>query len=252
MKLYFFRSGYIHRRPYEAAETADTPFVQIPICCFFIQHEGRNILFDAGISSEYMGTVLSEKEKGMVLPEDEFLPYALRQKVNVKPEDVDILILSHLHVDHVGTAACFPNAIVMARETEFQFARSFSNPMETIYSAFQKLAPLDWFLIPDNSDYDVCGDGRIKLICTPGHTPGHQSLLVSTDNSGVLLLAADGCNSRFHLQTGMLPEELFCDKVAYQKTLQRLRAYEKAGVKIVFGHDREDWETYRKAPEFYS
>lgn len=86
----------------------------------------------------------------------------------------------------------------------------------------------------------------------PGHTPGLQSLLVQTDDSGVFLLASDACNSRLHMEHNMLPGMLFCDKVKYFHTLSRIRAYEKAGVKIVFGHDKDEWPNYFHAPRYYT
>jgi glyoxylase-like metal-dependent hydrolase (beta-lactamase superfamily II) len=93
-------------------------------------------------------------------------------------------------------------------------------------------------------------DGRIRIINTFGHTPGHISLMVRTDNSGDLLLAADACYLESSLETDRIPG-LVCDPTAYMQSIRLLRLMKKTGVTVIAGHDPEKWDGYRHAPEYY-
>ena len=101
--------------------------------------------------------------------------------------DVNLIVNSHLHFDHCGNNRLFPNAEIFVRDDELLVART---PRYTVR---------EWF------DYDgarlntVSGDMEItagvKLLSSPGHTPGHQSVLVETD-SGNTLVATHNSSSR--------------------------------------------------------
>jgi glyoxylase-like metal-dependent hydrolase (beta-lactamase superfamily II) len=124
MKLYFFSSGKLESsRDIFIAGEPKTPFV-VPVPFYLIQHKGKNILFDCGnhkldIAGRGTGLVISGSKP--VFDEMQWAPNALNA-AGVEPGNIDFLILSHLHHDHVGAAAEFPNATVIAHRREYDYA----------------------------------------------------------------------------------------------------------------------------------
>lgn len=94
------------------------------------------------------------------------------------------------------------------------------------------------------------GDGKLVIYYTPGHTAGHQSLLVRTDRDGAFFLAADACYTLENIQSGVLPG-LVLDSAAYLQNIKTFRFLQKTGVTIVPGHDPQLWEQFRHAPDYY-
>lgn len=90
------------------------------------------------------------------------------------------------------------------------------------------------------------GDGLVVCLPTHGHTPGHQSLKVRLD-SGDIVLAADSCYFCQTLRERRLPRFAY-DKEQMLASLDRLEALERAGARIVFGHDPGFWRTVPQAP----
>lgn len=100
------------------------------------------------------------------------------------PDDIDYLVFSHMHVDHTGNANLFSSATLVLQEAEYQ-AAFLSNERPMNYEDYRALA--DSEVIRVEGDHDLFGDGRLMLISTPGHTPGHQSLLLDTGKQKLLL-----------------------------------------------------------------
>ncbi len=80
----------------------------------------------------------------------------------------------------------------------------------------------------------------MRLIPTPGHTAGHQSLLLRTDDGGELLLCGDACYTRRSLDEMALPGSAF-DFDAQRREMERLKVLESAGARLIFGHDPAQW-----------
>ena len=107
-----------------------------------------------------------------------------------KPADITYFALSHYHADHTGNANAFAGSTWITQKAERDFM--FSDKPEGIiepatYSALKDAKTK----ILDNEDFDVFGDGTVRLISAPGHTPGHQVLLVRLPKRGPVLLAGD-------------------------------------------------------------
>jgi len=107
-----------------------------------------------------------------------------------KPSDIMYFALSHYHSDHTGNANAFAGATWIAQKADRDFM--FGDKPEGIiqpatYSALKGAKTR----ILDNEELDVFGDGTVRLIPTPGHTPGHQVLLVRLPKRGPVLLAGD-------------------------------------------------------------
>ena len=254
MKLYFFSSGYLESyRDLFIVNGGHTTF-NVPVPYFLIQHKGKNILFDTGNHKDDMNGHLSERLLSNVRPvftEDEWAPKAI-EKVGLKPEDIDFVIMSHLHHDHAGAITEFPNATVIIQKSEYDYAHRPDYFMTQAYYPDEFPQDVNWYFLDGWNDnkFDLFNDGKIIIYFTPGHAYGHQSLLVDTDKDGSFLFTADACYVQENIDKGILPG-LVCDCPAYLQNLKTFKLLEKQGVQIVTGHDPEKWETFKHAPEYY-
>ncbi|MBL9053179.1 MAG: N-acyl homoserine lactonase family protein [Tabrizicola sp.] len=158
--------------------------------------------------------------------------------LGLSAQDIDLVILSHGHIDHVGSLPLFAHApIVMTRKE-----RSDDRP-----SYFGTARPMDWpkaryHLI--DSDTPVCAG--LTLLPTPGHTPGHLSALVSLPDGRAVILAADAINRISE------PDEGFADAAdpaAAMVSFHRLQDIQRrTGAEVIYGHEPSQWPLLPKAP----
>jgi glyoxylase-like metal-dependent hydrolase (beta-lactamase superfamily II) len=101
-------------------------------------------------------------------------------------------------------------------------------------------------------NYDLFGDGTIRMIFTPGHSPGHQSFLITLPNTGPVLLTIDAAYTLDHWEDKALPG-LVCSSVDAANSVAKLKKIaEDTGALLVTGHDPDNWNTFKKAPnQFY-
>lgn len=266
MRLYFFSCGTLKTyRDMLIHDGGHVPF-ETPVPFFLIQHNGKNILFDTGCHLFDREDHLLPQLRENVVPnftENEWVPNAI-SAIGLKPENIDFIILSHLHFDHAGAVKEFPNATVIVQKEEYDYLRRPDYFMTSSYYNDEAPAPVpnylpdggmgqvDWFFLNGwrDSPFDLFHDGKLLIYFTPGHSPGHQSLLVNTDKGGSFLLCADACYARENITTGILPG-LVTDSSEYIQNLQLFQLMEKTGVTLVPGHDPELWQAFRLAPEYY-
>ncbi len=255
MKLYFFSCGRLNcKKSLFVQGASDEPY-SVPVPFFLIQHRGKNILFDTGNHAEDSKHHLSPILLQSVVPvfdEAELAPNAIK-KIGLTPEDIDFIILSHLHHDHAGCITMFPNATVIVHEKEYDYAHRTEYFLEaTYYDDEYPSKGIDWYFTGElpRKGFDLFGDGKIIILSTPGHTIGHQSLLVNTDNNGTFLLCADACYTKANLDEMLLPG-LVLDCHECLNNLKYFKLLEKTGAKIVPGHDPLTWDCYLHAPEYY-
>jgi glyoxylase-like metal-dependent hydrolase (beta-lactamase superfamily II) len=141
-----------------------------------------------------------------------------------------------LHVDHAGGLCGVPNARILVQRDEW--AAAF-HPGLIEFGVFN---PDDFDIGLDrvelDGEHDVFGDGSVRLVPTPGHTHGHQSLVIENR----LLLVGDACYCRLALDLDALPA-FAADADLQRKTFAWLREQESAGIKLVFSHDTPQWAT---------
>lgn len=253
--VHFFSCGFLKSTKGLFVNGGGDDTFCVPVPFFLIQHRGKNILFDTGNHGEDMHGHLQEKLVRMVCPvfQEEELAHNAIRRVGVQPEDIDFIIVSHLHHDHAGEIGCFPNATVIVQQEEYDYVRRTDYFMNQAY--YPDEAPMqgiDWYFLNGWRDdkFDLFGDGKLVIYFTPGHTIGHQSLLVKTEESGAFLLTADACYTSENIVNGVLPG-LVLDSHAYIQNLKLFRLMQKTGVTIVPGHDPVQWEKFRHAPEWY-
>ena len=100
--------------------------------------------------------------------------------------------------------------------------------------------------------YDLLEDDSIKIYSTPGHTPGHISVLVKLENSKSMFLTSDSCYTEENLNENILPGLVWNEEQSI-KSLNWIRKLQKENnLEIIVGHDPKAWDRFKKPPEYYS
>lgn len=205
---------------------------------------GQRILFDTGFPPAYATDPDIAARDG--LPGfGRLVDFSPRQTaegalalLGLEPGDIDLVILSHGHIDHVGSLPLFAHAPIVMTAIER------ADPKPSYFSAAR---PMDWpearyHLI--DTDTLVC-DGLL-LIPTPGHTSGHLSALVTLPDGRGVILAADAINRISE------PDEGFTDAIdpaAAMASFHRLTEIAvQTGARMIYGHEPTQWPLLPKAP----
>ena len=227
--------------------------VTVPATAFLITHPKGNILFDTGINpsvitdSKGKGEVMS-KALGLHMTEEQKITNQLAQ-LGYKPDDIKYVVNSHLHHDHAGGNQFFPKAEFIVQKIEIRVAFYPEVYQKRVYSRKDFDHPLNYKDI--EGDYDIFGDGQIVIWSTPGHSQGHQSLVVNLKNSGKFILAGDAVNEPANIDLLIVPGNVWSPDESI-RSLKRLRdARSKGGAFLIYGHDPKQWAQLKHAPDFY-
>jgi N-acyl homoserine lactone hydrolase len=161
-------------------------------------------------------------------------------QIGVQSADIRYVAVSHTHPDYIGNITVF-QSMLLVQKVEFEWP----NPLGV--GRFKPEHPVTKL----EGDKDVFGDGSIVIISTPGHTPGHQSLLVKLPNTGALLLSGDAVHFKDNWENHRVPDINF-NKEQTAASLQRMSdilAKEKAQLWI--NHDKVQRDSLKMAPGFY-
>lgn len=205
---------------------------RIPVRSYLIEHPKGRLVFDTGLHPDLRTDAHGRIGFLADVFATELAPgHAVDERLGELTDGIDLVVCSHLHFDHCGGNALLGDVPVLVQRTEWDAAHG-GDPdagyLEVDVDTGQDVRLVD-------GEHDVFGDGSVVCIPTPGHTAGHQSLRVRTDEREVVL-TGDACYFREALDTGLLP--LFAnDPDAQRKSLEGLRAMEAAGAHLVFGHD---------------
>jgi N-acyl homoserine lactone hydrolase len=217
--------------------------LDVSLGCYLVQTaSGRNILIDTGVPADFA-------------PPPERLTITMRPNVveqlaalGLRPEDIDTVISTHFDVDHVGYHERFANAEHVVQREQYETARAG-------YPRFAGSRPhwdhtaLRYRLV----DGDVELFPGIELIASPGHAPGHQSVLVRLPRTGPVLLAVDAVSQDRLFTVDRTPWPVDDNEEQLRASTRKLLdvvAREKVSL-VVFGHDGQQWSTLKRAPDWY-
>ena len=157
--------------------------------CYLIRHGDEYLLWDTGMPASLIGTPLVEGTDTSSLASTIVEQLA---EIDVDPADIAYVGISHYHYDHTGQAAMFPGATLLIDRKDWEVVSTredLSGQFAPWLDGAGKIEQLGW-------DKDVFGDGSVVLLRTPGHTPGHRSLLVRLEGIGPVLLSGDAAHFR--------------------------------------------------------
>lgn len=170
----------------------------------------------------------------------------------LQPWDIKLIVMTHLHFDHASALRDFPNATVLVDEREWAaawardallngYSKAQLNPRPR-YRTIDFTASPSVVSGPFERTIDVFGDGTLRLASTPGHTPGHLSLVARLDGREALL-AADAAYTMGTIRGEERPW-LIGDRKAFEHSLRQIQAYDREHPEaiVIPGHDMGAWE----------
>ena len=210
--------------------------------CYLIKHSRGWMLWDTGLDDK-----VAAMPDGL-RPADPRAIYWRRPQtlaaqlalVGVKPADVQYVAVSHSHPDHIGNLALFPQSMLLVQKAEYEWPA----PGGPRFDPQMQVTELQ-------GDRDVFGDGTVTILATPGHTPGHQSLLVRLPQTGAVILAGDAAHFQDNWNNRRVPEINY-NKEQTSASMQRLGdAMAREHAQLWINHDKAQRDTLKLAPQYY-
>ena len=205
--------------------------------CYLLRHGGEWMVWDTGIADAVFAAPSKESN---AWHRDTTLVSELA-KLGVAPADVKYVAVSHSHPDHIGNVELFPKATLLVQKAEYEWPNQDGSVRFLPSHPVKKL----------EGDYDVFGDGTVMLIATPGHTPGHQSLLVKLPRNCSVLLSGDAVHLKDNWDARRVPSINF-DKDKSAASMQRLAdLIAETHAQLWINHDKPQAATMKRPPAFY-
>lgn len=222
--------------------------LDIPVPTFLIEHPKGLVLFDTGVNpkiadnpEEYWGRAARFMQ--VRFTRELMVDNQIRLH-GYNPADVKYAVVSHLHLDHAGGLAQFPNATFFIMKGELAHAYW---PERRLRHAFilGDLLPTRGFKWEElTGDTDLFGDGSLHMLKTTGHTPGECSLFIRLRHSAPVVLSGDTIHVRPQLKT-LTPMPADYDQNDAVESIKRLKRIEDLGqARLWINHDPDDWNRY--------
>jgi N-acyl homoserine lactone hydrolase len=217
---------------------------RIPVWSGLLRTSEGLVLFDTGLHPVHVdrpdATYGAQSSVKPVMARDDAIVARLAS-VGVRPDDVAIVVNSHLHFDHAGNNGAFPRATFIVQGEHLAYAKG------------KPSFPGVYWDIPELTYLPVTGRSRVargvEVVPTPGHAPGHQSLVVDLPDAGRVVLCGDAAFTRENLERGAIRAQ---DEAAAKESLALIRSLVDDDLDRVFtSHDAESWARWRHAPETY-
>ena len=222
----------------------------IGICGYVIQTSaGETVLIDTGFPAKYADdadAATAEDELGsfgqvLSLTHDNLAPAQLA-KLGLAPDDIDLMIQSHTHIDHVGFMHAFPGAPILIAAAE----RALPRPL--YWSGKQAM---EW---PDADYVTLTGDTDIgpgfHVFLAPGHAPGQLAFMLDLPQTGSVLLTSDAISRPAEIDEAFAGS--WDEPLAIRNGARLMAAAAERKAMVIFGHCPDQWKTLRKAPDWYT
>jgi len=251
VRLYVFDCGRLDIpdiTPYKLRrEEIATNVMSVP--CFLVAHPKGTLMWDVGAvpdtaftasgSGTLRGYGTSTKKLAAQMAEIGYLT-----------SEIDYLSFSHFHWDHVGNANLFARSTWLVRKVERDLMFADPPSTRTEPANFSALKDAKTVLLNER-DYDVFGDGSVVIKAAPGHSPGHQVLLVKLARTGPVLLSGD----LYHYPEERTLKRVPTTEFDAQQTVASRAAVEaflaQSHAQLWIQHDFTANAKLKKSPQFY-
>ncbi|MET3964963.1 MULTISPECIES: N-acyl homoserine lactonase family protein [Bradyrhizobium] len=212
--------------------------------CYLIKHSSKGwFLWDTGIAD-----AVAAMPNGLVPADPKAVTWrrpktlaAQLEQLGLKPDDVKAMAVSHTHPDHTGNVELFPQAMLYVQKAEYDWPGANNEPR------FKPSHPVELLA----GDKDVFGDGSVTILSTPGHTPGHQSLLVKLPKTGAVVLSGDAVHFKDNWDNRRVPS-MNANKDQSAASMQKIAdTLTKEKAQLWINHDKAQRDSQKMAPEFY-
>jgi N-acyl homoserine lactone hydrolase len=211
--------------------------------CYLVKHAKGLFLWDTGIADAVaaMPNGLAPADPKAVTWRRPKTLAAQLEQLGLKPDDVRMMAVSHTHPDHTGNVELFPQAMLYVQKAEYDWPGANNEPR------FKPSHPVELLA----GDKDVFGDGSVTILSTPGHTPGHQSLLVKLPKTGAVVLSGDAVHFKDNWDNRRVPS-MNANKDQSAASMQKIAdTLGKEKAQLWINHDKVQRDSQKMAPEFY-
>jgi N-acyl homoserine lactone hydrolase len=260
LRLYVLDCGAIHvadTARYELQrDEVETP--ELSVACFLIVHPKGALIWAVGAvpDSEWQptgGTIVHH----LSLPDTQTRDITITRplgaqlaEIGYPPLKIRYIALSHYHYDHTANANAFVQSTWLVRQVERDAMFAATPPGTTRPDTYAQLKGAKTILI-EKDQFDVFGDNRVVIKFAPGHTHGHQMLLVRLKNTGSVLLSGDLYHFPQERTLNRFPAFEF-DKEQTRRTRVEIEDFLKAaGASLWIQHDFIANGRLRKSPAYY-
>jgi N-acyl homoserine lactone hydrolase len=219
--------------------------------CYLVQHAKGLMLWDSGNPDR-----LAALPNGLTNPAGTITAFMRKplteslKEIGVTPAIIQHFAMSHSHGDHSGNANLFASSTLYMQEAEYNAVfgpepQKF-NFIAGNFAAFQGKR----VKVLKGGDHDVFGDGSVIIKPAPGHTPGHQVLVVRLPKTGPVMLSGDMVHLTYSWENRVVPPFNF-DVAQSGRTIDELKAYTaRTGTQLWVNHDMEQSARIPKSPAF--
>jgi N-acyl homoserine lactone hydrolase len=202
--------------------------IQLVFSCYLIKRGDDYFLWDTGHSLS----------AGAVAPKVSLVDQLAQ--LQIKPEQIKYVGISHYHGDHTGQVGSFPQATLLIGKGDWDVLTSPKPPANANPAPFAHWISGGGKVEPVPLDKDVFGDGSVLMLATPGHTPGHHSVLVKLRQTGPLLITGDLAHFHENYNSDGVPpfNTSRAETLASLDRFKKIAANTKATV--VIQHDARD------------
>ena len=250
LKLYIFDCGQLKSGNPDVLLARGVTTTDMSVAAYLIVHTRGTLLWDTGVIPDELikpeGTIEARATVKKTLK-------GQLAEIGYKPSDITYLALSHNHYDHSANSNNFAGStwLVQREERKAMFPDTPPAAPNTAAERFSALKNSKTTVL--DGEYDVFGDGSVVIIATPGHTPGHQSLLVNLKKTGPIILSGD----LYHYPAERTlkdftpfaalgnPEQEKRSKIKVEAWLREKNAT------LWIQHDIIAWQTLKKSPAYY-
>jgi glyoxylase-like metal-dependent hydrolase (beta-lactamase superfamily II) len=238
--------------------------ISVPVVAFLLEHPSAGlVLIDTGFHRSIAEGPADERARNLgpvgrimgrharMRPEQTVV--AQLRELGLEPDDIGLLVMTHLHFDHASALCDFPHARVLVSQAEWAAANGRGSVMRG-YSKAQFDPRPTYMTIdfdgpgavrqgPFERAVDVFADGSLMLVSTPGHSLGHLSVILRLGEREALL-TGDAAYTIGTLRDGKRPQRRGDDKRAFERSLAALAAWDREhpDALVVPGHDMAAWE----------
>jgi glyoxylase-like metal-dependent hydrolase (beta-lactamase superfamily II) len=229
--------------------------IEFSSTCWLIKHRSEWLLWDTGVPEAALG----DPRGWSTLPK--LIVYHLERslvaqlaKIGLKVGDIGTVAISHTHGDHIGNVSLFTHSTIVMQRAEYAWIHSPNGPNDNVNQLMalaRKLLGTPKNLKLLAGDTDLFGDGSVTLVSTPGHTPGHQSLLVHLENSGFIILSGDVAHLRENFEKNIVPSLNTSEAESLASMAKIRRLIDVYQAKLFINHDKSQSDELRLLPSFY-
>jgi glyoxylase-like metal-dependent hydrolase (beta-lactamase superfamily II) len=219
--------------------------------CFVIRHPKGILLWDVGLGDAYFGRSDPPNQDGVsVRVRSKFIDQLA--SLGITAANVTFLAFSHFHMDHTGNANAFTASTWIVNQAELDWALGSPTPRVVDPKTFSAVHTVRTEMI--SGDYDVFHDGSVRILKAPGHTPGHQVLLLKLAHTGPVMLSGDLYHLRSDRPHGETSARLMIVNSSRAESLASINRIEtilkNTRARLIIQHDPDDIKSLPVSPAY--